>query len=319
MTKRRAKRKTNKRRSKKSKQPAGNTLTRSFSYPQGDGIHCNPIAYGGTPTVSVTSFKHSMVNVGASDASMFLKYYQYYRIKKVYLTFKAVSNPLLPVYQTLSAAAAVPSASLAGNCQVLLIPWRDGTAGPTWVGSTTYVRKLVEKYRQQRGVKYFLKPFESLKKGFTIKYTPNTLNVGFETAGGVTGLTYYNYNPNYMKWIANNDDATEHYGMVCIVIQAGQAPLVIQVKQSITVQYKGKCNDPLMTITPSSSDNSIRAANMEAVHLNGHSINHIAIDSGDFCCRATRGALANEDEDTPLEITIGDGNDPDGDGLNPDV
>ena len=260
-----------------------------------------------------------MVNVGASDASMFLKYYQYYRISKVYLTFKAITNNLQPVYQTLTAADPIPVVSSPGNVQVLLIPWRDGTAGPSWVGNNTYITKLVEKYRQQRGTKYFLKPFESLKKGFTIQYTPNTLNVGFETAGGVTGLTYYNYNPNYKKWIANNDDATEHYGYVCVVIQAGQAPLVLQVKQNITVQYKGKCNDPLMTIQPTSSENSKRAATMEAVHLNGHSLNHIEIDTSEFCCRSTNGAMANEDEDTPNTLDIGDGNDPDAEGLNPDV
>lgn len=302
-----------------SKTPAGNTLTRSFTYPSGNGIRADGIAYGGTATVSVTAFKHSMVNVGASDASMFLKYYQYYRITKVYITFKAISNPQIPVYQTLTAAAAVPTASLAGNCQVLLIPWRDGVAGPSWVGNQAYVTKLIQKYRQQRGVKFFLKPFEQLKKGFTVKYTPNTLNVGFETSGGVTGLTYYNYNPNYNKWIANNDDATEHYGYVAVVLQAGQSPLVIQCKQTITVQYKGKCNDPLMTIQPNSSDNSTRSATMEAVHLNGHSINLIDIDTDEFCCRSTNGAIANEQEVTPNTIDIGDGNDPDTDGLNPDV
>ena len=302
-----------------SKTPAGNTLTRSFSYPQGDGIRANGIPFGGTATVSVTSFKHSMVNVGASDASMFLKYYQYYRIKKVYLTFQAISNPLVPVYDAASSTTSVATPAVTGNCQVLLIPWRDGVAGPSWVGNADYVRKLMQKYRQQRGVKYFLKPFEQLKKGFTIKYTPNTLNVGFETAGGVTGLTYYNYNPNYGKWIANNDDATEHYGMTAVVLQAGQSPLVIQCKQSITVQYKGKCNDPLMTVTPNDEDTSTRSMTMEAVHLNGHSIDHIAVDTNEFCCRSTNGAMNNEQEDTPSELTIGDGNDPDTDGLNPDV
>lgn len=310
---------TFKRKKKFNKQPAGNTLLRSFSYPQGDGIRANGIAFGAAPSVSVTSFKHSMVNVGASDASMFLRYYQYYRIKKVYITFQAISNPLVPVYDAASSTTSVATPAVTGNVQVLLIPWRDGVAGPSWSGNAAYVRKLMQKYRQQRGVKYFLKPFEQLKKGFTVKYTPNTLNVGFETNGGVTGLTYYNYNPNYNKWIANNDDATEHYGYVAVVLQAGQSPLVIQCKQSITVEYKGKCNDPLMTITPNDEDTSTRSMSMEAEHLNGHSIDHIELDTSEYCCRSTNGAMNNDNLNTPETIDIGNGNDPSSDGLNPDV
>lgn len=296
-----------KKKSKYNKTPAGNTLTRSFSYPQGGGIYVQGVVPGGGVTVSQTNFVHSMVNVGASDASIFLKYYQWFRIKKVYLTFQTITDKITQVLNT--SAIPTPYAGQ-GNCQILLIPWRDGIAFPSWVGSSAYVQKLIEKYRQQRGVKFFLRPLEQLKKGFTISYKPNTLNVGFETTGGVTGMTYHNYTPNYDKWIGNNDEATDFYGYSCVIFQAGASPISIQIKQSITVQYKEKCNDPLITITPNEEDLFTRAMKMTAVHLNGHALNHPDVDTDEYCSRSSNGAMANENANTPETIDLGLDNPP---------
>jgi len=303
----RRKRRTFKRKFKKSKTPAGNTLTRTFAYPQGGGIFVQGVVPGSGVTISQVLFKHSMINVGASDASIFLKYFQWFRIKKVYLTFKALSDQIEQVITT--TGIPTPYAGL-GNCQILLIPWRDGVTFPSWVGSTAYITKLIEKYRQQRGVKFFLRPLEQLKKGFSISYKPNTLNVGFETNGGVTGMTYHNYTPNYDQWIGNNDEATEFYGYTCVVFQGGASPILIQIKQSITCQYKGKCNDPLITIGPSSAEKMNRSMNMIAEHLNGHALNHPEIDTDEFCCRSTNGVVANENSDAPETIDFGLDNPP---------
>ena len=268
-----------KKKTKYNKTPAGNTLTRTFQYPQGSGLYVEGVTPGGGATVSQTNFVHSMVNVGASDASMFLKYYQWFRIKRVYLNFQAISNQV----QQVQTGTGIPTPYAGqGNAQILLIPWRDGIAFPSWVGSSAYIQKLIEKYRQQRGVKFFLRPLEQLRNGFSISYKPNTLNVGFETTGGVTGMTYHNYTPNYDKWIGNNDEATDFYGYACVIFQAGSSPISIQIKQSITCQYKGKCNDPLITITPNASEHFTRAMKMTAVHLNGHALNLPEIDTNEF-------------------------------------
>jgi len=307
----RRKRRTFKKKFNKSKNrtPAGNTLTRTFQYPQGTGIYVNGVVPGSGVTVSQTNFVHSMINVGASDASIFLKYYQWFRIKRVYLTFQSLSDQLEQVSTT--SAVPTPYAGI-GNAQILMIPWRDGIAFPSWVGSSAYIQKLIEKYRQQRGVKFFLRPLEQLRKGFTISYKPNTLNVGFETTGGVSGMTYHNYTPNYDKWIGNNDEATDFYGYSIVVFQGGASPILIQVKQAITCQYKAKCNDPLITITPNDSDQFTRSMKMTAVHLNGHSLNHPEIDTDEFCCRSTDGVISNENEGTPETLDIGLDNPPNG-------
>jgi len=308
----RSKKRNRKSKKSRSKRPAGDSLTRSFAYPSGDGILVKGIPYGGGGSVSVTEIRHSLVNAGASDASMFLKYYQWFRIHRVYLTFKCISESLIPTYQSTAVSTALLEPI--GTAQILLIPWRDGVPLPTFIGTQTYVDKLVGKYRQQRGVKYFQKPIDQLKKGFTVSYKPNTLNVSFETTGGITGATYHAYSPNYDVWVSNNDNATEFYGYQVVVLQNGQAPIQLRIKQVITMQFKGKCNDPLITVVPNSADNSNRSMNMltasVAANAGGHDLVHTSIDTSEYCCRATGGVMENEQETTPETIDIGAGNDP---------
>lgn len=236
-----------KRRSKRrNKSPSGDKLTRSFRYP-GLIFSQAGITQGTGPFYDTTKILHTLRDAGASDASVFCKYYQLYRIRKVYLKIRCLTDKLV---QTNSASTASPPGvyPMLDRCAVHCIPWRDGVNIPTMTA------QILQKLRQQKGAKSFNLPFSQLKKGFTIKYTPNTLDVGFESQGV---LTYNNYRPQYGQWLSNNDMGTVHYGYIIIIEQYSQSALQMALSQTITVDFKYKINDPLISIENTTTSNSI--------------------------------------------------------------
>lgn len=283
-TSRMSRKKTFRKKRNKRKAPAGDKLTRTFKYTEAI-IPCPGIAGGSGPLYQTSTLTHSMTDAGAADASVFLKYYQFFRLKKIYLKIRTLNTRL---EQTIDYNANNQTpAGIMDRCHVHCIPWRDGVMMPAL---TTLI---LTKLKQTKGCRTYTLPFTQLRKGVTISYTPNTLDIGYETSGVVT---YNNYRPNYGQWIANNDAATKHYGYIIIVEQYGQSPIQLGLSQSVTVDFKYKCNDPLVTLEATTEENSneniIASGDLiyELDNINGGQVRGVV---------NTWGALLNEDEDDP--------------------
>lgn len=277
--KRKMKRKSRRRRRKrKSRGVAGDKFTRSFPYPP-DNFQIQPVAYGASPTFSLTEYKFNLDNIGAADASKFLHFYQWYRISKIYLTIRAITREAIPVFQP---GTTVPTIPQEGNVEVLVVPWRDGRV----MAVSSINQSLFDKLRQTKGAKHFRKPFASLAKGFTMKMTPNTLNVGFSAQPSGT-LQYFNYSPQYGRWITNNDGSVNHFGYQILVAQAGQSPLALKCSATVTIQYRNKCVDPLVGLEAETADNTTTHAVMKVpsgASGSGHALSTASHDSTQFRC-----------------------------------
>lgn len=268
----------------KRKTVAGNTLVRTFKYPLPEK---NTLVVAGVSTTSVpdvtrsaTYITHSLDNAGAKHASVFLKYYQFYQLKRVFLTFKRLTPDTAIVFTASSATPVGPGTTggsqAEGHIEIVIAPWRDGIKYTT--PGTAPTADVITKVKQVKGAKVFRVSNESLLKGYTVSYKPNVLNVGWETKGSTTGLTYYNYSPVYNQWITNNDSATDHYGYSMFITQTGRQTAAFSISQSITVAFKDKIVDPMVSLEAESASNITSQYTFHNTHLNGHALNHDEAD-----------------------------------------
>lgn len=275
--------KTKTRRKRKTKKIAGDTFSRTFKYPD---LLIKIPALSGTEIESwnVTTATHAMDNGGLAAASVFLKYYQFFRIKKVYMNIKCVSREIELTNQGQTSASTAGWDQ--GQVTLTIVPFRDGIS----VGNMNSAKLF--KLMQYKGARTFTRPVQQLIDGFDYAYTPNTLDIGFESQGAAPVIIYNNYKPQYGQWYSNNDMSTLHYGMMVIVHQATYNQFNFQIKQSLMIQYKYKCDDPLITYeeqtTENSTENVVSTADIAYRHI---ITDHRAV--------VVTGALANENEDNP--------------------
>lgn len=281
-------------------------MSRWFQYePMGvgaPGITQDPL----NPTLSLLSFAHQLGNHDLADASLLSRYYAQYRIKKVALTIK-VNTDNQPVMTQAWDTVPVPSTySNFEDCELLYIPWRDGVRLP----EKFITEAVMEKMRSFKGAKSFKVPIQSLKKGFTFSYTPNTLTMGLEAPAPATptvqGTTYLS---KYNEWINNNDQNTEHFGYMVWILQKGLVPLACHITQSVLIQFKNYIIDPLLSVVPVSADNGTYLGVMTHGNSNEnstriHTLTREPIRTGNFKCRSLLLDIVageHEDELPPIE------------------
>jgi len=233
---------------KRRSRPAGDSYTRSFKYSTintGEGLRINGVLDASSPTFSYYFFTHSLGDVGMADATIFLKYFQQYRISKVYVKVECLTNEPIPTFDVGVNTTGIGNTQsfMQNSCSLLLMPWRDGYKQPIMSGATW------DKCRQAKGARLFTNVLEQLQKGYTHKYTPNTLDIGFEIAGSVTD--FYTYTPQYKRWLSNNEGSTQHYGVILAMKQQSRQAILLKITQTVTVEYRYKIVDPLISIEQS--------------------------------------------------------------------
>ena len=130
-------------------------------------------------------------------------------------------------------------------------------------------------------------------KGLTLKQKPNTLNVGFATSGGP--IAYNHYTPQYNQWIANNYGVTDHYGRLYLIHNQGFEFSNLTLDTWLTVEYKGKIVDPLVTLISNPSTNDDYPHNYHTYNATRHTtINNDPVDTN--CVRASSTLKLQNDE-----------------------
>ena len=140
-----------------------------------------------------------------------------------------------------------------------------------------------------------------MKKGLTLKQKPNTLNIGFATSAGP--IAYQHYTPQYNQWISNNYGVTDFYGRLYLIHNQWYEFSNLTLDTWLTVEYKGKVVDPLITLIPNPSTNDDYAHNYHLTNNPRHTIiNNDPVNTN--CVRASSTLKLQNDEDELDEQTI---------------
>lgn len=250
----RRKRKQFKKKFNKRSTPAGDYFKRSFRLPSTSFLTS---AYGtagnsDSAQYDIIGNKINLSMVGLADASVFLKYFQYYRIKKIITVIRQKNVPA--IVASLKGDVSDVRIGRRTTTEMIITPWRDGhlVSNSVFTASNAAV---FEKMKQQKGSKYIsdVHSKRMLGKGITIKQSPNTLDESFATQAGPLSFTHYS--PQFNKWIANNYGTVDHYGLLYLIHNTGFNFSDIQLDTWVTVEYKGKITDPLIALVQNPSTN----------------------------------------------------------------
>jgi hypothetical protein len=141
-----------------------------------------------------------------------------------------------------------------GTTEMVICPWRDGQNISNSIFTATNAA-VWQKMKQQKGAKYISNVHSDrmCAKGITLKQKPNTLDESFATQTGPLSFTHYS--PQFNKWIANNYGVVDNYGFLYLIHNTGVNFSSLQIDTWVTVEYKGKITDPLITLVQNPSTN----------------------------------------------------------------
>ncbi len=167
-------------------------------------------------------------------ASVFLKYYRFYRIVGVKITF---INDVPKVNVSYNDASDVTNQY--SQPSICIIPDREGS-------TETCTSEQEWQYIKSNNIK----KLRTLTNGqsMTCALRPNVLTMIYES------LTNTAYQPTYNTWIRNDDKSVPHYGFKYGIKYKSRRTIALRIVCSMIVQYKDACIDSRISL-----DNSIAA------------------------------------------------------------